>query len=91
MTKMKILSAVIILSAAVTTPVFAQDAGVRGPESRYGLESQSGLRGAHNQMNGPSYTAARARDHWDPADSGNNERDPSITGGEDTTRRPPSS
>jgi len=30
MTKMKMLGAVIILSAAVATPVFAQDAGVVG-------------------------------------------------------------
>ena len=91
MTKMKMLSALIILSAAVATPVLAQEAGKRGPGGLYGLDSQSGLRGAYNQLNGPSYTTSRARDHWDPADSGNNERDPSITGGEDTTRRPPSS
>jgi hypothetical protein len=35
MTKMKTLSAVIILSAAVATPVFTQDAGVLGPGSGY--------------------------------------------------------
>lgn len=38
MTKTKILSAVIILSAATATPVFAQDGGPLGPGSRYGLE-----------------------------------------------------
>jgi hypothetical protein len=91
MTKMKILSAFIVLSATVATPVLAQEAGKWGPGSLYGLDSRSSPRGAYNQLNGPSYTATRARDHWDPADSGNNERDPSITGGEDTTRRPPSS
>jgi hypothetical protein len=91
MTKMKILSAFIILSATVATPVLAQEAGKRGPGSLYGLDSQSSPRGAYNQLNGPSYTATRARDHWDPANSGNNEKDPSITGGEDMTRRPPSS
>jgi hypothetical protein len=32
--KIKILSAVIILSAAVITPLFAQDAGARRPGSR---------------------------------------------------------
>jgi hypothetical protein len=88
MTKMQTLSALIILSAAVATPVLAQEAGKRGPGSLYGLDSQSSLRGAYNQLNGPSYAATRARDHWDPVNSGNNERDPSITGGEDTTRRP---
>src|SRR5271169_7215380 len=71
MTKMKTLSAVIILSAAVATPVFAQDAGVRGPGSRYGLESQSGPRGAYNQFNGPSYATARALDNQDKQDMEN--------------------
>ena len=56
MTKMKTLSVVIILSAAVTTPVFAQDAGVRGPGTRYGLAPH---RGAYNQLNGPSYATPR--------------------------------
>ena len=91
MTKMKTLSAVIILSAAVTTPVFAQDAGVRGPGSRYGSDSQSGPRGAYNQLNVPSSAATPTRGHWNPENSGNSERDPLITGGYDTTRRPSSS
>jgi hypothetical protein len=91
MTKMKILSAFIVLSATVATPVLAQEAGKRGPGSLYGLDSRSSPRGAYNQLNEPSYAAIRARDHWDPANYGTNERDPSITGGEDTTRRPPSS
>jgi hypothetical protein len=83
MTKMKTLSAVIILSAAVATPVFAQDAGVRGPGSRYGLEPQPGPtyhgrnRGAYNQMNGLFYATPRTRDGW--------------TGGEDPSLRPASS
>jgi hypothetical protein len=86
MTKMKTLSAVIILSAAVATPVFAQDAGVRGPGSRYGLESQSGPRGAYNQLNRPLYTPARALDHDDKRDIENfgfRGRDPSVPGGRD--------
>jgi len=91
MTKMKMLSVVIILSAAVAPPVFAQDTGLRGSGSRHGLEAKPNPRGAYNQSNGPFYTATRTRDHWNPESSGNNERDPSITGGEDTTRRPSSS
>ena len=92
MTKMKTLSAAIILSAAVATPVFAQDAGVRGPGSRYGLQSQSGPRGAYNQLNGPSYATARALDDQDKLDIENfgfsgrdltrpSGRDPSLNGG----------
>jgi hypothetical protein len=40
--QMKTLSALIILSAAAATPLFAQDAGVLGPGSRYGFEPQPG-------------------------------------------------
>ena len=69
MTKMKTLSAVIILSAAVTTPVFAQEAGVRGPGGLYGLETHSGSRGAYNQLNGPSYAATSTRGRWNPENS----------------------
>ncbi len=87
MTKIKMLSALIV-SAAVATPALAQDAGVHESGSRYGLASKSSPRGAYNQLNGPSYTAIRTRDHWSPENSGNNERDPSIPGGEDTTLRP---
>ena len=91
MTQMKMLSALIILSAAVATPVLAQEAGKRGPGGLYGFDSQSGQSGAYNQLNGPSYAAPPTRGHWNPENSGNNERDPSITGGYDTTRRPSSS
>jgi hypothetical protein len=86
MTKMKTISAVIILSAAVATPAFAQDAGVRSPGSRYGLESQSNPRGAYNQLNGPSYATARALDDQDKRDLENfgfSGRDPSVPGGRD--------
>jgi hypothetical protein len=86
MTKMKTLSAVIILSAAVGTPVFAQDAGVRGLGSRYGLEPH---RGAFNQLNGPLST--RTRDGRNIENFGSGRRDPSIPGGEDPSLNPSSS
>jgi hypothetical protein len=38
MTKVKALGAVVVLSAAIAGPVFAQDAGVYGPGSRRGWE-----------------------------------------------------
>jgi hypothetical protein len=88
MPKMKTIGAMIIFSAAVATPVLAQDAGVRGPGSRYALDSRSSARGAYKQLNGPSYAAAQTRNHWSPENSGTNEKDPSIPGGEDTTLRP---
>ena len=88
MTKMKTLSAVIILSAAVAAPVFAQDAGVRGPESRSGLEPH---RGAYNRLNGPSYATPRTGSGRNTENFGSIEKDPSIPGAEDTTLRPSSS
>ena len=88
MTKMKTLSAVIILSAAVAAPVFAQDAGVRGPGSRSGLEPH---RGAYNRLNGPSYATPRTGSGRNTENFGSIEKDPSIPGGEDTTLRPSSS
>ena len=91
MTRMKMLGVLMILSATVATPVLAQQAGKRGAGSLYDLESQSSQRGAYNQANGPSKAVTRTRDRWSPENPGNNEKDPSITGGEDTTRRPPSS
>jgi hypothetical protein len=56
MTKMKTLSAVIILSATVATPVFAQT-------SHHGRASE-GYRGAYNQLNGPSYATPQTQDEW---------------------------
>ena len=91
MTKMKMLGAAIILSAAVVTPVFAQDTGVRETGSRYGSAQQPSSRGAYNQLNGPSDATTRTRDRWNPANPGTIEREPSTPGGEDTTLRPSSS
>jgi hypothetical protein len=41
MTRLKIVSAAALLSAAIATPVMAQEA-IPGPGSRYGLEPQPG-------------------------------------------------
>jgi hypothetical protein len=92
MIKKKTLSAVIVLSAAVATPVLAQDAGVRGPGSRIGLQSQPGSRGAYNRLNGPFHATPRTRDGWNIENYfGFNGRDPSIPGGEDPSLNPASS
>jgi hypothetical protein len=99
MTKLKTLRAVIILSAAVATPVFAQDAGVLGPESGYGFRPQHGP-----TYHGPTYHG-RAYDRWnfrgayDELDGpfyatpyfGFGGMDRSWVGGEDPSRRPSAS
>jgi hypothetical protein len=89
MTKLKAQSAVIILSAAITTPLFAQDAGVRGPGSHYGFEQKH--RGAYNQQNRPFNATSRTRDSWNFENFGSSERDPSRPGGEDPSLKQPSS
>jgi len=91
MTKMKTPSVALILSVAVVTPVFAQDAGVRGPGSRSGLESKHGPRGAYNQLNGRSHASPKTRDGWKMENFGSGERDPSRVGGTDPDLNPASS
>jgi hypothetical protein len=85
MTKMKTLSALIFLSAAVATPVFAQDAGVRGPGTRYGLEPH---RGAYNQLNGPSYATPWTAKGRNIENVGSDRSDPSRAGGQDPSFTP---
>jgi hypothetical protein len=55
MTKMKALSAVAILSAAVAAPVFAQDAGILGPGDRYGLEPKPWPYQSRSCLQGPGF------------------------------------
>jgi hypothetical protein len=63
MTKLKTLSAVIILGAAVATPVFAQDAGTIAPKAapthHVRAHHAKNYRGAYNQVNEPAYVAPR--------------------------------
>jgi hypothetical protein len=80
MTKMKALSAVVILSAAIATPAFAQ-----GPH--HGRAEQQ-FRGAYNQLNGSVYAAPDAQERRNIEDFGFSGRDPSVPGGEDTSLNP---
>jgi hypothetical protein len=78
MTKMKTLSAVIILSAAVATPVFAQS-------THHG---RSNYRGAYNQLSGPSYAIPQTQEDRNMENFGFSGRDPSRVGGEDPSLNP---
>jgi hypothetical protein len=80
MTKMKTLSAVIILSAAVATPVFAQSTHHGRALDRY--------RGAYNQLNGPFYSTPRTQDERNIENFGFSGRDRSWVGGVDPSLRP---
>jgi hypothetical protein len=80
MTKIKALTAVIILSAAVATPVFAQPTHHSRALDRY--------RGAYNQVNGPSYAVPRTREERNIENFGFSGRDPSAVGGWDPALNP---
>jgi hypothetical protein len=96
MTKMETLSAVIILSAAVATPVFAQDAGVLRPGSHSGSKPQPvtnhrpDFREGYNALNGSLSATPRTQDNWNRENVGFGGSDPSRVGGQDPSFHPPS-
>ena len=80
MTKLKTFSAVVILSAAVATPVFAQPTHHGRAYDRF--------RGAYNQLNGPSYAIPETRAGRNIENFGFSGRDPSRVGGWDPSLNP---
>jgi len=90
MTKMETLSAVIILSAAIATPVFAQDASAVRPQShsaskpQFVTNRQSDFRAGYNQLTGTS----RTQNGSNKESLGFGGIDPTRVGGEDPTFRP---
>ena len=80
MTKIKTLTAVMILSTAVATPVFAK---VRTYDNQT-------FRGAYNQMTDPSFAVAPTRAERNIQNFGFSGRDPSRVGGWDPNLNPPS-
>ena len=88
MIKLKILSAVVILSTAIAAPVFAQDAGLsRSPHAR--VYDQLNFRGAYNQSNGEFYAQPLTNEERrNLEDFGFSGRDPSRVGGEDPSLNP---
>ena len=90
MSKMKTLSAVIILSTAVATPVLAQNAGMLELGGHSGSKPQpvtnhrSNSRTGYNQLNG----TPRTQDDSNRGTLGFGGSDPSRVGGEDPTLRP---
>jgi hypothetical protein len=84
MTRLKTLSAVVVVSAAIATPIFAQDAGVLGPDSRYGMEPQPVPYHGRSCFQGPGFgQPCRGRLYgWSIG------RDRSVPGGIDPSLRP---
>ena len=98
MTRLKTLSAVVILSAVIATPVFAEGVGGRG--SRHGLKPQHGSISHHVRVRHQRYVRGAYRepnDRYDPNPDfqrnidnfGFSGRDPSRIGGEDPSLHPP--
>ena len=86
MTNIKALSAVLLLSAAVATPVFAQDADMAqpAPTRHVRVQDQSSYRGAYNQANVPFDATSRVN----VENYGFSGRDLSRAGGEDPDLNP---
>jgi len=55
MTRIKTISAIAVLTAAIATPVLAQDDAVTGPGSRYRLTPQPGATYHHAQSCNQAY------------------------------------
>jgi hypothetical protein len=101
MTKMKTLSAVLVLSAFIAAPVFAEGTGVSVPGSRHGLKQKPGsishhVRAHHRRYARGVYTRTQPNDRYDPdpefqrniENFGFSGRDPSRIGGEDPSLHP---
>lgn len=78
MTKIKTLTAVMILSTAVVTPVFA----------KANLPHNESFRGAYNQMTEPSFALPQTRAERNIENFGFSGRDPSRVGGWDPSLNP---
>ena len=83
----KTLTAVVVLSAALSGPAFAEGARERGPGNHGPAHALRNFRGAYNQapVNGQLYAAPVPQDGWGVEGFG---RDPSQVGGVDPSLRP---
>ena len=79
----KTLSAIAIVSAALSGPVFAQDPGSSGTSYQKPAHVQRHFRGAYNQA--PLYATPQLSEGWLVDNYG---RDRSRVGGEDPDLRP---
>ena len=81
MTKLKILSAIVILSTVIAAPVFAK--------SNYRVPDGQNFRGAYDRSNAPFYAQPLTnQQRLNVQDFGFSGRDPSRVGGEDPYLHP---
>jgi hypothetical protein len=78
----KTLSVIALVTAAVTTPAFAQD--VDGPVSHKSAHALRHYRSTYNQVQGPDFVAPQIRENW----SGERDFDRSRIGDHDPDFNP---
>jgi hypothetical protein len=82
----KTLSAIALVTAALSGPVFAQDANVAPAHAHKPLKALRHYRGSYNQVQEPAYVVAPAVDPW----GAENRFDRSRIGDQDPNFNPPS-
>jgi hypothetical protein len=87
MTRIKILSAIAVLSSVIATPVFAQSPDMRGPGSR--MEPHRFYR-SYDRWNGFYAPPLTKDEYWNLENFGMTGRDPSRIGGKSPWLNPPS-
>jgi hypothetical protein len=90
MNKMKMISAAVVLSAAVATPVLAQDVGTYGPAGAAPLRHSQTFYRSYNQMNSDFLPPRNDEEYRNLQNFGFTGRDPSRVGGESPSLNPPS-
>jgi len=90
MNKMKMISAAVILSATVATPVLAQDVGTYGPVGAAHVRHSQTFYRSYNQMNSDFLPPRNDEEYRNLQNFGFSGRDPSRVGGESPSLNPPS-
>jgi hypothetical protein len=90
MNKMKMISAAVIVSAAVVTPVLAQDVGTYGPAGAAPLRHSQTYYRSYNQMNPDFLPPQNNEQYRNLQNFGFTGRDRSRVGGESPSLNPPS-
>lgn len=92
MTNFKTLTAIAIFSAAIATPVFAQDASVTAPTHHARAVAHQNFRGAYNQVSGAPYDNApqTQQELMNRENFGFSGRNPARVGGENPDLNPAS-
>jgi hypothetical protein len=90
MNKMKMISAAVILSATVATPVLAQDVGTYGPAGAAPMRHSQTYYRSYGRGNSDFLPPRNDEEYRNLQNFGFSGRDPSRVGGESPSLNPPS-